>query len=44
MDRTEDQVDSAGKHAGLYTYGRQPKFDPTVIRAINEQRAAIESG
>ncbi len=27
---------------GLYTYGRQPKFDAAVIRAINEQRAAIE--
>jgi len=37
-------VNSAGKHAGLYTYDRQPKFDPTVIRTINEQRAAIEGG
>ena len=27
---------------GLYTYGREPKFDPAVIRAINAQRAAIE--
>lgn len=44
MDRTEDKVDSAGKHAGLYTYGRQPKFDPTAIRTINEHRTAIEGG
>ena len=28
---------------GLYTYARQPKFDPAVIRAINETRAAIEA-
>ena len=27
---------------GLYTYDRTPKFDPAVIRAINEQKAAIE--
>ncbi len=27
---------------GLYTYDRRAKFDPKVIRAINEQRAAIE--
>ncbi|MFB3882904.1 MAG: glycoside hydrolase family 2 protein [Armatimonadota bacterium] len=27
---------------GLYTYDRRPKFDPTVIRAINEQKAAVE--
>jgi len=27
---------------GLYTYDRRPKFDAKVIRAINEQRAAIE--
>lgn len=27
---------------GLYTYGREPKFDKEVIRQINQQRAAIE--
>ena len=27
---------------GLYTYDRKPKFDPAVIRAINEKTAAIE--
>jgi beta-galactosidase/beta-glucuronidase len=27
---------------GLYTYHRQPKFDPSVIRSINSQPAAIE--
>ncbi len=37
-------MNSAGKHAGLYTYGPQPEFDPTSIRTINEQRAAIEGG
>ncbi|MGM0401887.1 MAG: glycoside hydrolase family 2 TIM barrel-domain containing protein, partial [Chloroflexota bacterium] len=28
---------------GLYTYDRQPKFDPQDIREINEQKAAIET-
>ncbi|MGI6199978.1 MAG: glycoside hydrolase family 2 protein [Christensenellales bacterium] len=28
---------------GLYTYDRRPKFDPAIIRAINSQRAAIET-
>lgn len=27
---------------GLYTYDREPKFDPAIIREINAQRAAIE--
>lgn len=27
---------------GLYTYDRQPKFNPQRIRAINEQKAAVE--
>ncbi len=27
---------------GLYTYDRRPKFDPAVIRQINQQKAAIE--
>jgi len=27
---------------GLYTYDRQPKFDPKLIREINSQTAAIE--
>ena len=27
---------------GLYTYDRQAKFDPAVIREINRQKAAIE--
>jgi len=27
---------------GLYTYGRKPKFDPHIIRAINQQKAAVE--
>ncbi len=27
---------------GLYSYARQPKFDPAVIRRINQQLAAIE--
>lgn len=27
---------------GLYTYNRQPKFDPAVIKAINSRKAAIE--
>ena len=27
---------------GLYTYQRQAKFDPEIIRAINAQPAAIE--
>ena len=27
---------------GLYTYERKPKFDPAVIRSINEQKAAME--
>ena len=29
---------------GLYTYDRKPKFDPALIRAINEQKAAAEEG
>lgn len=29
---------------GLYTYDRQPKFDPQIIREINQQPAAIEQG
>ena len=28
---------------GLYTYDRTPKFDPAIIRAINTQKAAIET-
>ena len=28
---------------GLYTYDRTPKFDPEIIRAINTQKAAIET-
>ena len=28
---------------GLCTYDRQPKFDPSLIRAINDQQAAIEN-
>jgi hypothetical protein len=28
---------------GLYTYDRQPKFDPAIIRQINMQPAAIET-
>ncbi len=27
---------------GLYTYDREPKFDPEKIRAINSQKAAVE--
>lgn len=27
---------------GLYTYDRKPKVDPSVIRAINKKKAAIE--
>lgn len=27
---------------GLYTYDREPKFDPTIFKEINIQRAAIE--
>ncbi|MGE5557222.1 MAG: glycoside hydrolase family 2 protein [Bacillota bacterium] len=27
---------------GLYTYDRKPKFDPAVIRAINQSKAAME--
>ncbi len=27
---------------GLYTYGRQAKFDPQAIAEINRQPAAIE--
>ncbi|AIQ16879.1 beta-galactosidase [Paenibacillus sp. FSL H7-0357] len=27
---------------GLYTYDRQPKFDPELIRRINSRKAAIE--
>lgn len=27
---------------GLYTYNREPKFDPQIIRAINTQTAQIE--
>ncbi len=27
---------------GLYTYGRQPKFDMEVIRRINSRKAAVE--
>ena len=27
---------------GLYTYDRRAKFDPAVIREINQQRAAVE--
>jgi beta-galactosidase/beta-glucuronidase len=27
---------------GLYTYERQPKFDPEIIRSINSRKAAIE--
>ncbi|HCS73721.1 MAG TPA: beta-galactosidase [Clostridiales bacterium] len=27
---------------GLYTYDRKPKFDPEIIKAINNQKAAIE--
>jgi len=29
---------------GLYTYDRQAKFDPALIRAVNEQKAAVEKG
>jgi beta-galactosidase/beta-glucuronidase len=29
---------------GLYTYDRKAKFDPALIRAINEQKAAVEEG
>ena len=29
---------------GLYTYEREAKFDPALIRAINEQQAAVEAG
>jgi hypothetical protein len=29
---------------GLYTYEREAKFDPALIRAINEQTAAVEEG
>jgi len=28
---------------GLYTYDRKPKFDPAIIREINQQTAAIEA-
>lgn len=28
---------------GLYTYDRQPKFDPAIIRRINSQPSAIEA-
>ncbi len=28
---------------GLYTYDRKPKFDPAIIREINQQPAAIEA-
>lgn len=28
---------------GLYTYDRKPKFDPSIIRTINQQPAAIEA-
>ena len=28
---------------GLYTYGRVAKFDPSIIKAINSKKAAIES-
>ncbi len=27
---------------GLYTYGREPKFDMEVIRKVNQKKAAIE--
>jgi beta-galactosidase/beta-glucuronidase len=27
---------------GLYTFGRQPKFDPEYFRRVNQQKAAIE--
>src|SRR5262249_32653003 len=27
---------------GLYTYDRKAKFDPAVIKEINEQKAAVE--
>jgi hypothetical protein len=27
---------------GLYTYDRQPKLDPSIIRAINAKKAAVE--
>jgi len=27
---------------GIYTYTREPKHDPAILRAINSQRAAIE--
>jgi beta-galactosidase/beta-glucuronidase len=27
---------------GLYTYDRGPKFEPELIRAVNEQKAAVE--
>ena len=27
---------------GLYTYNRKPKFDPEIIRKINQKKAAIE--
>lgn len=28
---------------GLYTYGREPKFDMELIRAVNSRKAAIEA-
>ncbi|HRS94944.1 MAG TPA: beta-galactosidase, partial [Candidatus Latescibacteria bacterium] len=27
---------------GLYTYQREPKFDPAIFREINRQKAAVE--
>ena len=27
---------------GLYTYDRQPKFDPAIFKAILSRKAAIE--
>ena len=29
---------------GLYTYDRQPKFDPALMRSVLSERAAIENG
>jgi hypothetical protein len=27
---------------GLLTFDRKPKFDPAVIKAVNQQKAAVE--
>lgn len=40
--RSIQLTDVEQEQNGLYTYDRQPKFDPEIIHAIFSRKAAIE--